>query len=98
MRVFPRIDNYETTILLLTDHDVRKRDRQASREAAKALAAELLKTAGPDRLFWGSDWPFAAYEDKVTYSDTIRDFFDWIPDPAARRKIGGETAFKFYFG
>ena len=77
----------------LQTHDVRKRDRPASREAAKALAAELLKTAGPERLFWGSEWPFAAYEDKVTYSDT-----NWIPDPAARRKIGGETAFKFCFG
>ena len=71
--------------------------RQPSREIAKMYATELLKTAGPERLFWGSDWPFAAYEDKVTYADTIRDFFDWIPDPAARRKIGGETAFKFYF-
>jgi predicted TIM-barrel fold metal-dependent hydrolase len=72
--------------------------RLASRETAKALAAELLKTAGPERLLWGSDWPFAAFEDQVTYADTVRDFFDWIPDPAARRKIGGETAFKFYFG
>jgi predicted TIM-barrel fold metal-dependent hydrolase len=71
--------------------------RQASRDAARALAAELLKTAGPERLFWGSDWPFAAFEDKVTYADTVRDFLDWIPDPAARRRIGGETAFKFYF-
>lgn len=72
--------------------------RLGSRERAKALAAELLRTAGPERLFWGSDWPFAAFEDQVTYADTVRDFFDWIPDPAARRKIGGETAFKFYFG
>ena len=45
------------------------------------MRRELLKTAGPERLFWGSDWPFAAYEDKVTYADTVRDFFDWIPDP-----------------
>jgi predicted TIM-barrel fold metal-dependent hydrolase len=72
--------------------------RLGSREKAKALAAELLKTAGPERLLWGSDWPFAAFEDQVTYADTVRDFFDWIPDPAARRKIGGETPFKFYFG
>ncbi len=71
--------------------------RQASPEDAKKLAHELLKTAGPERLFWGSDWPFAAFEDKVTYAATIRDFFEWIPDSAARRKIGGETAFKFYF-
>ncbi len=71
--------------------------RQASPEAAQELARELLKTAGPERLFWGSDWPFAAYEDKVTYADTVLNFFDWIPDANARRKIGGETAFKFYF-
>jgi predicted TIM-barrel fold metal-dependent hydrolase len=71
--------------------------RQASPAAAKELARELLKTAGPERLMWGSDWPFAAYEDKVTYADTVKNFFDWIPDTDARRKIGGETAFKFYF-
>jgi predicted TIM-barrel fold metal-dependent hydrolase len=71
--------------------------RQASPAAAKELAGELLKSGGPERLFWGSDWPFAAFEDKVTYADTIRNFFDWIPDAAARKKIGGETAFKFYF-
>jgi predicted TIM-barrel fold metal-dependent hydrolase len=72
--------------------------RQASPEAARELARALLKTAGPERLFWGSDWPFAAFEDKVTYSDTVQNFLDWIPDPVARQKIGGETAFKFYFG
>jgi predicted TIM-barrel fold metal-dependent hydrolase len=71
--------------------------RQASPAAAKELARELLRTAGPERLFWGSDWPFAAYEDKVTYADTVQNFFDWIPDANTRRKIGGETPFKFYF-
>jgi predicted TIM-barrel fold metal-dependent hydrolase len=71
--------------------------RLSSPEAAKLYAREFLKIAGPDRLFWGSDWPFAAFEDEVKYRDTVDSFFDWIPDPAARRKIGGETAFKFYF-
>jgi hypothetical protein len=33
----------------------------------------------------------------VTYADTVKDFFDWIPDAAARKKIGGETAFRFFF-
>jgi predicted TIM-barrel fold metal-dependent hydrolase len=72
--------------------------RQPSRELAKTLATELVKSAGPDRLFWGSDWPHPAYEDKVTYADTVRDFFDWVPDPAMRRKIGTETPMKFFFG
>jgi predicted TIM-barrel fold metal-dependent hydrolase len=71
--------------------------RQPSREIAKLYATALLKHAGPERLFWGSDWPHAAYEDKVTYTETVRDFFDWIPDAKARHMIGSETPFKFYF-
>jgi predicted TIM-barrel fold metal-dependent hydrolase len=71
--------------------------RLPSPEDARLYARELLKVAGPERLFWGSDWPFAAFEDKVTYRDTVESFLDWIPDAVVRRKIGGETAYKFYF-
>ena len=71
--------------------------RLESHEEQVAHAHELLKTAGPERLFWGSDWPFAAFESKVTYQDTIDSFTAWVPDPVARRRIGGETALKFYF-
>jgi predicted TIM-barrel fold metal-dependent hydrolase len=60
-------------------------------------AAELLKVAGGDRLVWGSDWPFAAFETKVTYAGTIASLAEWVPDPAMRRKIGGETALQLYF-
>jgi predicted TIM-barrel fold metal-dependent hydrolase len=71
--------------------------RLASREAAAAYARELLRSAGPERLFWGSDWPFAAFESKVSYADTIADLAEWVPDPVARGRIGCETALKFYF-
>lgn len=64
---------------------------------ANACAAELLKSAGPERLVWGSDWPFAAFEDKVTYAQTIAAFERWVPDAAARRRIGGETPLQLYF-
>src|SRR5205085_3913214 len=37
------------------------------RTLGKTYAAELLKVAGGERLFWGSDWPFAAFESKVKY-------------------------------
>ena len=60
-------------------------------------AQELLKVAGPERLLWGSDWPFAAFEGKVSYADTIAAFKTWVPDAAARARIGGETAFKLFF-
>jgi len=41
--------------------------------------------------------PFAAFETKVRYSDTIAALKRWVPDAAVRRIIGGETALKFYF-
>ncbi len=71
--------------------------RLPSENFAKACAAELLKSAGPERLLWGSDWPFAAFEDRVCYADTIAAFINWVPDEHARRKIAGETALKLYF-
>ncbi|HTP95240.1 MAG TPA: amidohydrolase family protein [Burkholderiales bacterium] len=71
------------------------------RLASPALAVEcarvLLEHAGPERLLWGSDWPFAAFESKVRYRDTVENFAAWVPDAAARRIIGGETALKLYF-
>ena len=64
---------------------------------AKGYAAELLKFGGGERLFWGSDWPFAGMEDKLVYADTIQHFQDWVPDARLRRQISGETPLKFYF-
>ncbi len=71
--------------------------RLESLDIAEACARELLKNCGPERLLWGSDWPFAAFEDKVTYADCIAAFKRCVPDAAARRIIGGETALKLYF-
>jgi predicted TIM-barrel fold metal-dependent hydrolase len=71
--------------------------RLESMDVAEACARELVKNCGPERLLWGSDWPFAAFEGKVTYADTIAAFKRCVPDDAARRIVGGETAFKLYF-
>jgi len=71
--------------------------RMESPEVAEACARELVKQCGPERLLWGSDWPFAAFETTVRYSDTIAALKRWVPDAAVRRIIGGETALKFYF-
>jgi predicted TIM-barrel fold metal-dependent hydrolase len=65
--------------------------------AARDYAKELLRVNGGDRLLWGSDWPFMAAEDKVSYADTIASFRDWVPTNNARRKIGAETPLKLYF-
>ena len=31
------------------------------------------------------------------YADTIAALAEWVPDPAVRRKIGGETPLRLYF-
>ncbi len=72
--------------------------RQGSRETARSYAQALLRVSGGERLMWGSDWPFAAFEDSVTYAQTIADLHDWVPDAATRRLIGAETPMRLYFG
>lgn len=64
---------------------------------AGALADQILRVAGTERVLWGSDWPFAAYEGKVTYDSVLADYRALVPDPATRRRID-ETGLKFYFG
>jgi predicted TIM-barrel fold metal-dependent hydrolase len=67
------------------------------REALVPYARKLLEVAGPERLVWGSDAPFASFEGKVTYQQTLDDFRLWVPDAEQRRIIGGDTALKLYF-
>jgi predicted TIM-barrel fold metal-dependent hydrolase len=71
--------------------------RLESLQVAQDCARALLAHAGPGRLLWGSDWPFAAFEDKMKYEQAVASFKDWIPDAAARRVISGETALRLYF-
>src|SRR6185295_9292350 len=70
---------------------------RVGREAAKVYASELLKSAGPERLVWGSDAPYAGFESSTTYRQTLNDLVDWVPDPAARYQIGSVTPMKLYF-
>lgn len=59
------------------------------------LAARLLAEAGPERLLFGSDWPFVGHEDDVTYRDAVNWFEKAIPDAATREQIG-RTAARLY--
>jgi predicted TIM-barrel fold metal-dependent hydrolase len=64
---------------------------------AAAYAATLLRVAGGERLLWGSDWPFAAYEQAVSYAETLATLHQWVPDAGVRRQIGAETPLRLYF-
>jgi predicted TIM-barrel fold metal-dependent hydrolase len=71
--------------------------RIATRDLAHDLAASLLSHAGTERLVWGSDWPFAAYENQMSYQQTLADFAANVPSDAQRREMD-RTALKLYFG
>jgi predicted TIM-barrel fold metal-dependent hydrolase len=71
--------------------------RLESMAAAAAYSDALLDAGGPDRLFWGSDWPFAAFEDAVTYADTLAAFEACVPQAEVRERIAA-SALRFYFG
>lgn len=64
---------------------------------ADQVAKELVAAAGWDRLMWASDWPFAGFEDQVTYADTVAQLERWVPDENMRHCVGGRTALKYYF-
>ncbi|WP_114953912.1 amidohydrolase family protein [Sphingosinicella terrae] len=71
--------------------------RVGSDAMVRELVADLLAHAGADRLFWGSDWPFAGAEQEISYAQTIARFESLVPDPSCRDAIH-RTAADFYFG
>lgn len=65
-------------------------------ERLEAYAQRLLATAGPERLFWGSDAPYVGAEDRVSYGSTLETFYRIVPDARHRRAIS-DAALRFYF-
>jgi hypothetical protein len=47
--------------------------RFESAQVAQECAQALLEHAGPERLLWGSDGPFAAFEDSMRYGHAIEE-------------------------
>lgn len=64
---------------------------------AAIYARALLRSARPDRLLWASDAPFASFETKVTYQDTIDALYDWVPDALTRHQITAANPIALYF-
>lgn len=63
----------------------------------QALATRLLAEAGPERLLFGSDWPFVGHETAVTFRQTIDWFESFIPDTDTRARIGRTAAALYHF-
>jgi 2-pyrone-4,6-dicarboxylate lactonase len=49
---------------------------------------EALLEAAPDRLLWGSDWPYIGFADSPPDVGTLIDLFDsWTPDEVLRNQV-----------
>lgn len=70
--------------------------RLPSRAVAQAALGRLLAAAGPERLLWGSDWPFAGFEASMTYPAAVQSYRALVPDDAVRAAID-RTATALYF-
>jgi len=53
----------------------------------KPYADMLLKNLGPQRIVWGSDWPWTQFEAQNTYAACIKELTRLVPDPAVRDAI-----------
>lgn len=71
--------------------------RLASEDFANEMAGHLIADFGPERLVWGSDWPFAGFEETMTYQKARATFEQWVP-AAMRHQIGSVTPRELYFG
>jgi predicted TIM-barrel fold metal-dependent hydrolase len=59
----------------------------ASRAETGEITAKLL-AAAPDRLLWGSDWPWVQHEHDVEdYAACLRVLTDLVPDPVMRKAV-----------
>lgn len=70
--------------------------RLESEAFAADIASHLIRDLGPERLVWGSDWPFAGFETTMTYQKARATFEQWVP-PSMRHQIGTLTPQALYF-
>ena len=59
---------------------------------AADCAKMLLQEGTAERLVWGSDWPWTQNETGQTYSGCLGRLEKWVPEPADREVILGDTA------
>lgn len=71
--------------------------RLESQTVAASAFERLLVAGGPERLMWGSDWPFAGFEGQLDYARAIEDYRGLTGDQALLDAID-RTGLQFYFG
>lgn len=58
---------------------------------------DALVTANPQRLVWGSDWPFVRMDERAPDAGQLVDLFgQWVQDPSLRTAILADNARELY--
>lgn len=65
-------------------------------EDAQVFARQILRTFGPDRCVWGSDWPFLRSPVRMDYAPLLTLVQRLIPDPDARRRVLWSTPHRLF--
>ena len=65
-------------------------------EAAAACARLLAAEPGPERLLWGSDWPWTQFEKQFDYAQSMEWLFDWLPTLRQRWAVLRDTPQMLY--
>jgi predicted TIM-barrel fold metal-dependent hydrolase len=55
--------------------------------ADSTVIAKALIAAAPDRIIWGTDYPYLSNADRVNSIDLFNLVAKWMPDTIARQKI-----------
>jgi predicted TIM-barrel fold metal-dependent hydrolase len=65
-------------------------------EDAQIFVQQLLRTFGPDRCVWGSDWPFLRAPARMDYAPLLTLVQRLIPDSDARRRVLWSTPCRLF--
>lgn len=94
---------FQRLLDLMADHDIwvkltpaRNSDQFPDYADARPFHDALIATR-PDRLVWGSDWPFPNMSDATPdLGHLVTLFGDWVTDPALRQRILVDNPARLY--
>lgn len=66
-------------------------------EVLPAVATALWRDLGPERLLWGSDWPWTQHETGRSYRDAQTSTLALAPDPSATQRAWAAAAWQVFF-
>jgi predicted TIM-barrel fold metal-dependent hydrolase len=67
------------------------------RDVARFVHA-IVREFTPQRLVWGSDWPFLRTDRRCDYGPLLAVLARAVPDPSGRRAVLASTPARWFFG